>query len=187
MCIRDRIRCHPYLNAEMQALAEKDLAAFDRAFFGHVSFVARNLLRALVLGVTGGRFIGVPVSGREARHYRTLTRLSAVFALTGDACLAILGGDLKRREKISGRMADALAWMYLASCVLKRLHDEGHPGADRPVVEWALALALWRSEQALLGVFANLPGRALPRVLRALAFPFGPSACLLYTSDAADE
>jgi acyl-CoA dehydrogenase len=170
------IRCHPHLNAEMQALADKDLAAFDRAFFGHVSFVARNLLRALVLGVTGGRFIGVPVSGREARHYRTLTRLSAVFALTGDACLAILGGDLKRREKISGRMADALAWMYLASCVLKRFHDEGRPGADRPVVEWALALALWRSEQALLGVFANLPGRALPRVLRALAFPFGPSA-----------
>ncbi len=170
------IRCHPYLSAEMQALAEKDLAAFDRAFFGHLNFVARNLLRSFVLGVTGARLARVPVSGEEARHYRALTRLSAIFALAGDACLAILGGDLKRREKISGRMADALAWMYLASCVLKRFHDEGRPGADRPVVEWALALALWRGEQALLGVFANLPGRVLPRLLRALAFPFGPSA-----------
>jgi acyl-CoA dehydrogenase len=170
------IRCHPYLNAEMRALEEKDLAAFDRAFFGHLSFVARNVVRALVLGVTGARLVAAPVSGEEARSYRALTRQSAIFAMAGDACLVILGGDLKRREKISGRMADALAWMYLASCTLKRFHDEGRPESDRPVLEWACGLALWRGEQALLGVFANLPGRVLPRLLRALAFPFGPSA-----------
>jgi acyl-CoA dehydrogenase len=170
------IRCHPYLSAEMRAIEEKDLAAFDRAFFGHLTFAARNVVRALVLGLTGARWVRAPVSGFEARTYRALTRQSAVFALAGDACMAILGGDLKRREKISGRMADALAWMYLASCVLKHFHDEGRPDSDRPVVEWACALALWRGEQALHGVFANLPGGVLPRLLRALAFPFGPSA-----------
>ena len=34
------IRCHPYVQAEMEAVAEKDLVAFDRAFFGHLGHVA---------------------------------------------------------------------------------------------------------------------------------------------------
>jgi acyl-CoA dehydrogenase len=51
------IRCHPYLSAEMRAIEEKDLAAFDRAFFGHLTFAARNVVRALVLGLTGARWV----------------------------------------------------------------------------------------------------------------------------------
>ena len=44
-----------------------------------------------------------------------------------------LGARLKRREKISGRLADALAWLYLGSAALKRFHDDGEPDFD-PVV-----------------------------------------------------
>ena len=55
-----------------------------------------------------------------------------------DAALATLGGGLKRRETISGRLADALAWMYLASAAIKRFHDEGPRAADVPLAALVL-------------------------------------------------
>ena len=52
------LRCHPYLLAEMKAAQDVDdlrgLAAFDEALFGHMRFVASNLLRAFWLNLSGG-------------------------------------------------------------------------------------------------------------------------------------
>ena len=168
------VRCHPFVYKEMQAIEQGKAADFDRAFFGHFNFLARNAVRALVLGLTAGRLTGAPVDGSEARHYRNLTRFSAAFALIADAALAILGGDLKRREKISGRLADALAWMYMGSAALKRFHDEGRPSRDRAVLDWSCSQALWEVQEALLGVLDNLPSRFASALLRRMVFPFGP-------------
>ena len=168
------VRCHPFVYKEMQAIEQGKAADFDRAFFGHINFLARNAVRALALGLTAGRLAGAPVSGSEACHYRNLTRFSAAFALVADAALAILGGDLKRREKISGRLADALAWMYMGSAALKRFHDEGRPGRDRAVLDWSCGQALWEVQEALLGVLDNLPSRVASALLRRMVFPFGP-------------
>ncbi len=170
------MRCHPFVYQEMQAIEGRDLAAFDRAFFGHVSFFARNAMRAVLLGLSGGRLAPAPVSGSEARYYRGLTRFSAAFALIADATLAMLGGDLKRREKISGRLADALAWMYLGSAALKRFHDEDRPERDAAVLEWSCRHALWQVQEALIGVLENLPNRLAAALLTRLVFPFGRPA-----------
>ena len=134
----------------MEAVEARDLARFDKAFFGHVNFVCRNAVRSLFLGLTAGRLAAAPVHGPEARYYRLLTRFSAAFALVSDTALATLGGSLKRREKISGRMADALAWMYLGSAALKRFHDEGGPERDRALVQWSLDHALKQVHHAVL-------------------------------------
>lgn len=122
------IRCHPYVQREILAVEANDLVAFDRAFWGHAAFVPKNLVRALVLGLTGSRFAGVP-AGPLRRGMQHLSRLSAAFAFVSDLAMGTLGGKLKRREKISGRLADALAWLYLASATLKRLNDERLPEA----------------------------------------------------------
>ena len=167
------LRCHPYIYREMASIEAADLAAFDRAFFGHVNFLARNAARALILGLGGGRFAPPPVAGGEAHHYRTLTRFSAAFALVADATLATLGGDLKRREKISGRLADALAWLYLGSTALKRFHDDGRPERDAAVLEWACGYAAWQVQEALVGVLENLPNRVVAALLSRLVFPLG--------------
>lgn len=167
------MRCHPYVYREMQAIEEKDLVAFDRAFFGHVNYCARNAVRSLALGLTGGRLLSAPVAGGEAHHYRTLTRFSAGFALVADATLATLGGDLKRREKISGRLADALAWLYLGSTALKRFHDDGRPERDAAVLDWSCAFAAWKIQEALIGVLENLPSRFTAKLLSGLVFPSG--------------
>lgn len=136
----------------MEAIANRDPDMFDLAFFGHVNFVFRNGVRALVLGLTGGRLAVAPVTDATATHFRTLTRYAAAFALVTDAALGTLGGALKRREKITGRLADALACLYLTSAALKRFHGDGRPAAERALLEWSLAHALWQVEAALGGV-----------------------------------
>ena len=115
----------------------------------------------------------MPGEGPAAGYYQTLTRYSASFALITDVCLATLGGALKRREKISGRLADALSWLYLASATLKRFHDDGRPAGDVALLKWSCDLALWNIQEALRGVLDNLPNRLAASMVRFLVFPLG--------------
>lgn len=167
------IRCHPYAREELRALAEGDLAGLDRALFGHIGHVARNAARSLLLGLTGARLASAPRGAPLRRELRRLSRASAAFALISDATMLTLGGELKRREKLTGRLADALAWMYLASAAIKQFADDGQPARDLPLVRWAVQDALARVQDALLGVLRNLPSRPAAALLRALAFPLG--------------
>jgi acyl-CoA dehydrogenase len=107
------------------------------------------------------------------RYYRQLTRYSAAFAFLADVSMLVLGGSLKRREKLSARLGDILSMMYLASATLKRYEDEGRQHADRPLLDWSMQDALYRAQGAFEGVLENFPSRALAAVLRRVVFPFG--------------
>ncbi len=169
------IRCHPFAHAEMEALAKRDTAAFDSAMFGHIVHVVRNGARAFAMSFGAARFMNTAPEGvgREAVHYRHLSRLSARFALIADVGLMTLGGALKRKEYLSGRYADAFAWMFLASMALKRFHDDGAQEAHRAFLDWCVAKALFEAESALRGVLDNLPNRFAGVIARALTFPLG--------------
>ena len=178
------IRCHPFLREEMAAIEKRDVARFDRALFGHLRFFAGNALRALCSGpsASAGREISrtTPISGR---HLRRLARMSAAFALISDLTLATLGGAFKRREKLSGRLADAVAWMYVASAAVKCFHDDGRRAADVPLLTWTCETALWKVQESLVAVCDNLPARWAGRLLSLLIFPFGarrkpPARCV---------
>ncbi len=168
------VRCHPYLQAEMAALADDDLARFDQVIFQHLNFLGQNFARALVLGVTGGRVTQVPGAGRFGRQLQHFTRLSSAFALLADVTVITMGGALKRKEKISGRMADALAWLYLGSATLKRFYDAGQPKLEEKVMTWACERAQWEVQQALLAVLRNFPNRIVAALLYVAIFPLGP-------------
>jgi acyl-CoA dehydrogenase len=170
------IRCHPFVQEEMAAATEGDIARFDAAFFGHVNHALRNAVRSLLLGLSAGRLARSLPDGGPRRVFQRLDRMSAAFALVSDATLATLGGQLKRREKLSGRLADALAWLYLASAAVKRFHDEGRPERDLPLLHWAADHSLFQIQEALRGVIDNLPSRPAAWVLRALVFPVGAHA-----------
>jgi len=166
------IRCHPWALAELRAAQTRDLAALDRALAGHIGFLVRNVARSFVLAATGGAIAGVPASGAAGDVLRKLARLSAAFALVTDVAMATLGGSLKRAENIAGRMADALAWMYIASATVNRRIAEAERDDD-VVFEWATTEALWQAQTALHGVIQNLPNRVAAGVLRLCVFPFG--------------
>jgi acyl-CoA dehydrogenase len=173
------IRCHPYVLKEMLATRETDRAKasreFDRALWGHVRFTLANATRSLVMGLTGSHWVGVPSgAARETRrYYQQLTRFSAAFAFLSDVSMLMLGGDLKRREKISARLGDILSLMYLSSAALKRYEDEGRNLADKPLLDWAIWDAMFRAQNAFEGVISNYPSRAAAWLLRRIIFPLG--------------
>jgi acyl-CoA dehydrogenase len=174
------IRCHPYLLKEMQAVAstdpERGRSEFDRALFGHVGFVISRFARALWLSLAGGSFAFVAVHGPARRHAQQLHRLSAAFAFVSELAIATLGGSLKRREKLSGRLADALSLLYLGSAAIKRFEDQGRPVEDLPLLRWACQDTIHRTEQALVGLLRNLPNRLIAGLARLVIFPFGARA-----------
>ncbi|MBV6749858.1 acyl-CoA dehydrogenase [Pseudomonas chlororaphis] len=172
------IRCHPYVLREMEAARRQGpegLEAFDRAMFGHIGFVLANSVRAVVHGWTAGRLLKAPAQSDPALapYYRQIERLSVVLALVSDISMGVLGGALKRKESITGRLGDILSQLYILSCVLKRFEDDGRPRADLPLVHWAAQDALWRAHEALSETLDNYPSKAASRVIRGLAFPFG--------------
>ncbi len=168
------MRCHPFLLQEVNAIGEKDIKAFDKAFFAHINHVVKNSVRSIVHAFTFSCFAASPAKGRESKHYRRISRLSSAFALAADMGLLSLGGELKRKEYLSGRYADALAWLYIASMTLKRSHDE-NTAMDWPLVDYSLTKAEYEIEKALFGVIRNLPNRLAAWTIRLLAFPFGRS------------
>jgi acyl-CoA dehydrogenase len=152
------IRCHPYAQKEIQALAAGDGKALRRALIGHGFFLAGNLIRSTVLGFTRGRFVRSPVSGPTARYYRRLAWASARFAALADLAMLSLGGKLKFKEKLSGRFADILSWMYLGLCALRRFEAEGRREEDLPLVRWAVDWSLARIQEAFEGLYRNFEG-----------------------------
>ncbi|MGB4856380.1 MAG: acyl-CoA dehydrogenase [Candidatus Dechloromonas phosphoritropha] len=173
------IRCHPYLLPEMQAAQNKDvrqgLVDFDKALWGHVGYTIRNGFRALWLGMTGSHFVGVDVevAPEVRRYYQQMTRFSAAFAFLSDISLLVLGGSVKRREKLSARLGDILAQMYLISCTLKRYEVDGRQAADAPLMHWAIWDAMYKAQEAFDGVIANFPVRFIAAFLKRSIFPWG--------------
>jgi len=167
------IRCHPFVLKEIEAAGANDLVAFDRALWGHMAFTFANAARALWLGLTGG--IGVPVPGApETRRYlQIMTRFSAAFALVSDISMFVIGGSLKRREKISGRLGDVLSMLYIMSATVKRFHDEGCQKDDLPLLNWGMYDSFFRLQVATEGVLANFPNRPIAWLMRQLVFPKG--------------
>ena len=150
------LRAHPYAYKEVRTIAAKDLNGFDEAFWGHIGHITRNLFRAIGLSWTRGLLAPSPVGGSTARYYRRLSWTSATFAIMADIAMGSLGGDLKMREKITGRFADILSWMYIGSATLRRYEAEGRRKEDLPFVHYSMNHAFYEIQKAFDGIFANL-------------------------------
>ncbi len=171
------IRAHPWLLKEMEAAqapaSSKARRDFDNALFSHAGYTISNLVRALMLGLTGSLATRKPVRGPTGKYFRQVTRMSAAFALVADAVLLTLGGKFKFKETLSGRFADVLIHLYLCSAVLKRFEDEGRPAGDLPLVSWAVEDSLYKVQNSLLGILQNFPVPLLGGFLRLVIFPLG--------------
>jgi acyl-CoA dehydrogenase len=167
------IRCHPFVLKEIAAAGANNLADFDRALWGHMSFTISNAARSLWLGITGGEGVAVPGGPETKRYLQMMTRFSSAFALLSDVSMFVIGGSLKRREKISARLGDILSMLYIASATVKRFHDDGRPKEDRPLLDWAMYDCFFKMQVAIDGVLDNFPSRFVASWLRMLAFPKG--------------
>jgi acyl-CoA dehydrogenase len=170
------IRCHPYILKEMLSSSDSDpvrgLTDFDRLLCDHVGYTIANTARSLFHGVTGGRLVKAP-SGPVHRYFQAVSRLSTAFALAADVTLLTLGGTLKRREKLSGRLADILGHLYLVSALLKRFEERDWPGTELALVKWGCEDSLLKIQESFMGLLGNLPFRPAAWLLRLCIFPLG--------------
>jgi len=169
------LRSHPFLLKEVEAVKHPDrevsINLFDDALFGHIGFIISNFFRSLWLGISGARFVAAPGKGKVNYYYKQLTRMSSAFALLSDACVLILGGSLKRKEKLSGRLADALSNMYLVTALLKHYEDQGNHADDLPLLQWACEDSLFKTQEAMKSVLRNFPIPIVGTILNMVIFP----------------
>ena len=171
------MRCHPYVLAEFEAAQQKDdkqaLIAFDKALIGHMGYAISNFIRTIVLSLTSGRIVKAPGEGKVKRYFQQATRFSSAFALLSDVSLLVLGGSLKRRESLSGRLGDILSYLYMISATLKHYQDQGSQKEDLPLLQWACESTFYRIQERFDEVLKNFPNRWMGVALRILIFPFG--------------
>ncbi len=171
------IRCHPYILQEIEMFAAKDSPQktdqLDKLLLSHIGYVVSNIARNLFFGLTAGKLIISPSRGKASRYYRQLTRMSSALALLADMTMLLLGGNLKRKERISARLGDILSQLYLASAVLKYFKDHGQPESDLDYVRWCVEKCLFEIQHAIDELLHNFPSFILGKLLRWIIFPYG--------------
>ncbi|RUR16232.1 acyl-CoA dehydrogenase [Legionella sp. km535] len=176
--------CHPYIRDEFYAVAGENKEAFSEIIWKHIHYFMQNLAKTVCSAWTGGIFISVPDNSMK-REYKRLARLSHAYAWLADLSLIYLGGDLKRRERVSARLADGMSYLYMAMAVLRNVQmNQDHPD-EQLHAKWAVSYCFYHAQKSMISLCHNFPSRLLGFVARLLAFPFGQT--MQYPSDKLDQ
>ncbi|WP_180114586.1 acyl-CoA dehydrogenase [Acinetobacter sp. YH12063] len=172
------MRCHPYLFEELQLLQAEDkntaLNTFNEILFKHLGYTFNRTARAFAYAFTGGPSDSPASADEFSRpYYKKINRFSADFALTADMCLGLLAGDIKRKEMLSGRLADIHSYLFIATAILKYYEQSQRSEAEQLHAQLALDKALYNVEEAFHGLFDNFPMRLAASVVKIICFPFG--------------
>lgn len=172
------IRCHPYVLTEIQAANDPNvsqgLKVFDKTLFSHVGYLYSNSIRLFTNSVLGAVFCSAPKQhGGFRRYYQKLGHMSLALSVVSDISLLILGGKLKRLERLSARLGDVLSYLYLASAALKYQQDYESELKNRDYLEWSLQWCLYQCQEALYDFFDNFPNCFVAFKLKKNIFPFG--------------
>lgn len=119
------VRCHPFLLDELMTLQERDiqkgLKRFKPIFYSHLKYSCTNFLKAFSKSLWKSRVL-------DKTHplcdlVTELDRLSSGFALTSDIALLTTGGDVKRKEHLSGRLGDLLSYKVMMFSLLTHFEN----------------------------------------------------------------
>ncbi|WP_457970849.1 acyl-CoA dehydrogenase [Acinetobacter calcoaceticus] len=172
------MRCHPYLFEELQLLQSEDKSTsvkkFDDLLFKHLAYTFNRGAKSFAYGWTGGSS-DAPQSVDQftASYYKTINRFSANFALVSDMALGLLAGDLKRKEMLSGRLADIHAHLFISTAILKFYEAGQKTEAEQLHAKLALQKAFLNIQEAFWGLFENFPAKLPAAFVKWICFPFG--------------
>ena len=168
--------CHPFIRDEFYAVSSGNKGAFQELIWKHITYFMQNAAKAICSAWTGGLFISVP-HGAMKCQYKRLARLSHAFAWLADLCLIYLGGDLKRKERLSARLADAMSYLYMAMASLRAVQLSGDNADEQLHAKWAVTYCFYQAQKAMLDLCRNFPSKLLGLLMRVVAFPFGQTIC----------
>ncbi|ARD28286.1 acyl-CoA dehydrogenase [Acinetobacter lactucae] len=172
------MRCHPYLFEELQLLQSEDknnsVKKFDDLLFKHLAYTFNRGARSFAYGWTGGSS-NAPQSADQftTSYYKTINRFSANFALVSDMSLGLLAGDLKRKEMLSGRLADIHAHLFISTAILKFYEAGQKTEAEQLHAKLALQKTFLNIQEAFWGLFENFPAKLPAAFVKWICFPFG--------------
>jgi acyl-CoA dehydrogenase len=166
-------RCHPYAYKVVQALEADDVSAFRRNLLGWMWQFLSGFFMTLLRGITRGHFtVSIPaVAPQTRRWYRRLGWAATRFGLMTNLAMFLISGKLKARGNLTGRYADAVAWMMLATSTLRRYEAEGRREEDLPLVDYACQYAMAQVQIAFEGIYENFGG-PLGIILRSIGRPW---------------
>ncbi len=167
------IRCHGFVLGEMEAAHGNDLPKFDQLLFGHIGSAINRAVRAFTLGLTGAALARSPKPGVTAPYFRRIEHLSASLSFLADMTMGALGGELKRKERLSARLGDVLSQLYIASCVLRFYIANGEKAEETIYMRWAADNALAEAGKALEEFLRNFPLRPVAWLMRLVTLPLG--------------
>lgn len=178
------VRCHPYVFDEMEAARNPDnkqgLRDFDRVFWRHIGYSIARTVRAFGLGLSAARLSKTADFSNQKgfkRHYQRINQLSASLAFTADLAMALLGGDLKRRELLSARLGDMLSQLFIATAVLRHhAHAKAQGETNDQHAEWAVNHALFQAQEAFIAFCDNFPKAIIGRIIKRIGLPLGSFA-----------
>ncbi len=175
------VRSHPYILKEMEAALQDDekkaLKDFSDLMAQHVRLSVSNTVNSFVYGLFSGHFSPLPESARQSKklkkYYRHVNRLCAAYATLADMILMLLGSAVKRKERISALLGDAMSYLYLTSCTLRHFSTNGCLKEDEPLMEWACEQLLYQTEESIDRLLNNFPLPVMAVGLRWIVFPKG--------------
>ena len=141
--------------------------------FGFVGSFAQNKVRAIFHAFTFGFFACGYTTSKFNSYYKKITRLSSALALVSDASIVFIGGELKRKERISARLGDAMSYLYMACATLKYFKDNNERSSDEIFVKWAVEHCLYNAQDAIFEVTRNFGISGIGSFLRVILFPYG--------------
>lgn len=158
------MRCHPYLFSLYQHARKRDGRGLAKGLAQYAGHVCGMMLRTM-------RLTGAALFWKRNSFYAHVELASARFALLSDFVLLSCGKSLKRRERISGGMADVLSEMYLVSCVLASSDLKNKD--VHALVSWIHARSMRTIALQIDDILNSMPGMVLPILARILVLPFG--------------
>lgn len=153
-------RCHPHAYQVVQAVENDDKTAFRKHLLGWMGQFFMGFVWTLLRGITRGRFTVRTPNADPRTHtwYRRLGWAASRFGLMTNLAMFLIGGKLKARGNLTGRYADAVAWMYLAFSALRRYEADGRREEDLPLVNYSCQYALAQVQKAFEGIYENFGG-----------------------------
>lgn len=139
-------RLHPHLRKIKDAIDNNDAGtAIGEIFKAYVASPTMGIVRGLV----GGGNVPSYISSEIQPYVRRINRLSRSFNAVANPTATFLGGELKRKERISARLGDAFSHLFMAACVVNHYQKRGSLAGELPVAEWALKHSLFEAQKAL--------------------------------------
>lgn len=176
--------CHPFIRDEFYAVSAENKEAFRSLIWKHIQYFMQNLAKTICSAWTGGLFVTAPDNSMK-KEYKHLARLSHAYAWLADLSLIYLGGDLKRRERLSARLADGLSYLYMAMAALRNVQMNEDHQDEQVHAKWAVTYCFYHAQKSMIALCQNFPSRPLGFLMRMLAFPFGQT--MRYPTDKLDK